>query len=92
MLYDGSLVVVPRRPRSICATASQWWTFMKSADWRNPTGPKEHIKVDLDDYPVVHVRCTRLRQMGSGRIFRLKPNGNRCAGGLDGAESPGAPS
>ena len=33
---------------------SQWWQFMKGADWRHPHGPKSNINV-LDNHPVVHV-------------------------------------
>ena len=45
---------------------SQWWTFMKGADWRHPYGPKSNIN-GLDDHPVVHVAYRRragLCQMG----------------------------
>src|SRR5229473_8154521 len=54
MLYAGSLVFV--RPSSTFDLRdwSQWWTFMKGADWRHPYGPKSNINV-LNDHPVVHV-------------------------------------
>jgi sulfatase modifying factor 1 len=54
MLYTGSLVFV--RPPSTLDLRdwSQWWTFMKGADWRHPYGPRSNINV-LDDHPVVHV-------------------------------------
>src|ERR1700677_5088455 len=54
MLYAGSLVFV--RPQSTFDLRdwSQWWTFMKGADWRHPYGPKSNIKT-ADDHPVVHV-------------------------------------
>jgi len=54
MLYAGSLVFVPPPPPVDLRDWSQWWTFMKGADWRHPYGPKSNIK-GLDDYPVVHV-------------------------------------
>ena len=50
----------------ICSDWSQWWTFMKGADWRHPYGPKSNINV-LDNHPVVHVSycgCAGLRAMG----------------------------
>jgi sulfatase modifying factor 1 len=54
MLYAGSLVFSPV-PRIISLQDwSQWWTFMKGADWRHPYGPKSNINV-LDHHPVVHV-------------------------------------
>jgi formylglycine-generating enzyme required for sulfatase activity len=54
MLYAGSLVFV--RPPSTFDLRdwSQWWSFMKGADWRHPLGPKSDI-AGLDDHPVVHV-------------------------------------
>ena len=66
MLYAGSLVF--ERPHSTYDLRdwSQWWTFMKEADWRHPYGPKSNINV-LNDHPVVHVcyaRCACLCAMG----------------------------
>jgi len=54
MLYAGSLVFV--RPRSVVDLRdwSQWWTFLKGANWRHPYGGKSNINV-LDNHPVVHV-------------------------------------
>jgi len=54
MLYPGSLVFTPPSRVSDLRDWSQWWTFMKSANWRHPYGPKSNIK-DRDDHPVVHV-------------------------------------
>ncbi|WP_228748015.1 formylglycine-generating enzyme family protein [Bradyrhizobium sp. BR 10289] len=54
MLYAGSLVFAPPSRLSDMRDWSQWWTFMKGANWRRPYGPKTNIK-DLDDHPVVHV-------------------------------------
>ncbi|WP_169041338.1 formylglycine-generating enzyme family protein [Novosphingobium sp. 1529] len=34
--------------------ASQWWRWVKGADWRHPTGPDSSI-ADLMDHPVVQV-------------------------------------
>src|SRR5689334_11798421 len=54
MLYAGSLVF--ERPHSTYDLRdwSQWWTFMKGANWRHPYGPKSNINV-LNEHPVVHV-------------------------------------
>jgi formylglycine-generating enzyme required for sulfatase activity len=54
MIYAGSLVFSPMRGIRNLADWSQWWTFMKGADWRHPYGPKSSIK-GFDDHPVVHV-------------------------------------
>jgi len=54
MLYAGSLVFSPPRRVTGLRDWSQWWTFMKGADWRHPYGLKSNINV-LDNHPVVHV-------------------------------------
>jgi formylglycine-generating enzyme len=54
MIYPGSLVFAPPPRITGLRDWSQWWTFMKGADWRHPYGPKSSINV-LDAHPVVHV-------------------------------------
>ena len=54
MIYAGSLVFMPPRHVIDPGEWSQWWTFLKGADWRHPYGPKSNINV-LDNHPVVHV-------------------------------------
>jgi sulfatase modifying factor 1 len=54
MIYAGSLVFSPMPGIRNLADLSQWWTFMKGANWRHPYGPRSNIK-GLDDHPVVHV-------------------------------------
>ena len=54
MIYAGSLVFAPTPGIRSLGDWSQWWLFMKGADWRHPYGPKSRIK-GLDDHPVVHV-------------------------------------
>jgi formylglycine-generating enzyme len=56
MIYAGSLVFAPPPRVTNLKDWSQWWTFMKGADWRHPYGPKSNINV-LDGHPVVHVSC-----------------------------------
>jgi len=54
MLYAGSLVFTsPAHPVDL-RDWSQWWQFLKSADWRHPFGPNSNIN-GLDGHPVVHV-------------------------------------
>jgi formylglycine-generating enzyme required for sulfatase activity len=50
----GSLVFSPPAQSVDLRDCSQWWQFMKGADWRHPFGPKSNINV-LDSPPVVHV-------------------------------------
>lgn len=54
MLYPGSLVFSPLPRVSDPADGSQWWSFVRGADWRRPYGPDSSIK-GLDDHPAVHV-------------------------------------
>ena len=54
MLFAGSLVFVkPAGPVDL-DNLSNWWTFMRGADWRHPTGPKSSIG-GRKRHPVVHV-------------------------------------
>ena len=54
MLYAGSLVFVkPDGPVDLTNFAN-WWTFMRGADWRHPTGPKSSLG-GRKRHPVVHV-------------------------------------
>jgi formylglycine-generating enzyme required for sulfatase activity len=54
MLYAGSLVFKSPEQAVALNDWSQWWSFLKGADWRHPYGPATNID-DLDDHPVVHV-------------------------------------
>ncbi|MBP0113136.1 formylglycine-generating enzyme family protein [Bradyrhizobium vignae] len=54
MLYAGSLVFSPPQRITDSRDWSQWWSFMKGANWRHPYGPKSNLR-ELDDHPVVHV-------------------------------------
>jgi formylglycine-generating enzyme required for sulfatase activity len=54
MLYAGSLVFDPPRHAVDLQDWSQWWTFLKGANWRHPYGPNSNIG-GLDNHPVVHV-------------------------------------
>ncbi|WP_050401990.1 formylglycine-generating enzyme family protein [Bradyrhizobium embrapense] len=54
MLYAGSLVFCPPHRVTTLRDWSQWWTFMRGANWRRPYGPRSNINV-LGSHPVVHV-------------------------------------
>ena len=54
MLFAGSLVLTPPQHPVDLRDWSQWWTFLKGANWRHPYGPGNNIK-GLEDHPVVHI-------------------------------------
>jgi sulfatase modifying factor 1 len=54
MLYAGSLTFTPPKHLANAGDWSQWWQFLKGADWRHPYGPRSNINV-LDNHPVVHI-------------------------------------
>jgi formylglycine-generating enzyme len=88
MLYAGSLVFAPLPRVADLSDWSQWWTFMKGADWRHPYGPKTNINV-LDDHPVVHVSYSDALAYAkwAGKDLPSEAEWEFAArGGLDGAE------
>ncbi|WP_316800418.1 formylglycine-generating enzyme family protein [Pedobacter frigidisoli] len=48
--------LVFHQPKAVTSLndASQWWSWVKGADWRHPHGPKSNIE-GKENYPVVHV-------------------------------------
>ncbi len=54
MLLPSSLVFSPTKKAVNLNDASQWWKWVRGANWRHPQGPASSIK-GKEDYPVVHI-------------------------------------
>jgi len=77
------------RPRQVdLRNWGEWWTFLKGADWRHPSGPKSNINIStIIRWCTCRSRCDRLRALGWQRFADRSRMGVRCAwAGLDGAE------
>ena len=53
-LYAGGVVFSPPNHAVDLNNHYQWWSYVKGANWRHPTGPKSSIK-GKESYPVVQV-------------------------------------
>jgi sulfatase modifying factor 1 len=88
MLYAGSLVFTSPPGPVDMRDITNWWAFMRAADWRHPTGPESTID-GLDDHPVVHISYTDATAYAAwaAKALPTEAEWERAArGDLDGAE------
>jgi formylglycine-generating enzyme required for sulfatase activity len=53
-LVAGSVVFSPPQQKVPLDDITQWWSYVKGADWIHPSGPGSDLK-GKENYPVVHV-------------------------------------
>jgi formylglycine-generating enzyme required for sulfatase activity len=87
MLYAGSLVFVQPAGRVDHSDITNWWKYVRGADWRHPDGPDSSLE-DLERHPVVHMTFTDAEAFArwEGKALPTEAEWEFATrGGLDGA-------
>ena len=88
MAFAGSLVFHRTATPVDVSDPSQWWSFLRGADWRHPLGPESGIE-GLEDHPVVHVTFADAEAYAAwaGKALPTEAEWEYAArGGLEGAD------
>jgi formylglycine-generating enzyme required for sulfatase activity len=90
MLYPGSLVFVQPAGPVDRSDVSNWWHYVRGADWRHPHGPDSSLDDDapLGEHPVVHIAFADAEAFAKWEGKELPTEAEwefAARGGLDGA-------
>ncbi|AHE56082.1 formylglycine-generating enzyme family protein [Sphingomonas sanxanigenens] len=87
----GSIVFAPPGPGMLPVAPSQWWRYVKGADWRHPEGPTSDL-AGRDTLPVVHIAFADARAYAdwAGRALPSEEQFEFAAraGGAESLEQP----